>query len=1113
MTDTPDMPRTPPGLRLFTSNQLETLADQLADRMRSPLASPLLPEFIVVRHRGVERWLRLELARRLGISANLQFFFPEEISHELFRTVTPDAPLESAARRDTLVWRIVQSLPALLDRRGFDPVRHYLGQQPDPRKLVQLASRLAQLFEQYLIYRPEMVLDWDNGRVKPEEVWQAALWREISGGFREHHPAALWRNFREQLALGSARFPGLPERIHLFGLPALAPFYLDVFTAVATRCEVNLFLLQPSQEYWGDITSQRDEDRLLRRQSASTCDSQETPDAFALHLETGNRLLASLGYLGRDFLKLVLDSADWESEENFTEPGEDTLLHCVQSDILHLRERTPHPPFGNPLLRRGGEGQGERAALVHDDSIQVHCCHSPLRELEVLHDQMLDWFQRDPQLAPRDIIVMTPDIDAYAPFVQAVFGAPESPAQRIPFSIADRSARSESHVIETFLQLLALPDTRLGAGSVLAPLETESVRRRFQITELDLETIRDWVRATNIRWGMDAAHRHRLGLPEFAANSWQAGLDRLLLGHSLAAHSGRLFDGILPFDDLEGSAADVAGRLAEYVERLFKLVRSLEQPRPAAEWAGVLVGVLDEFFLDDDSAERELQTIRSELAALRYHATDAGCDVKLPLSAVLEQLRPALEASLSQSGFLTGSVTFCGLKPMRSVPFKIICVIGLDDTAFPRPATQSSFDLMARRPRLGDRSAREDDRYLFLEILLSARERLHLSYVGLSARDNREAPSSVLVNELLDYLEQGFGLDRKQLITRHRLQAFSPEYFNGRDTKLFSFSEASAEASRHATMDDASSRIVSAPFLVRPLGEPEPEFRHLSLDDLIRFFTNPARAFLQRRMKLFLPDEPEEIEEREAFHLEKLGETRLKKQLLESRIDGHDSVSVREKLRAEGALPVGTAGELAFRAANANVAEFWKLLAPQLPSTALAPLDVALTVGGFEITGRIHPLSAQGPLVFRCAKLKANDLLRAWLFHLAANATQPGQITTLVTEDELCRFRPPEDSRHLLEQLLNHYWAGLQAPLKFFPRSAFAFVKQGQPGTKAKTVPAIVKARAEWEGNEQRGIPGEKDEAANALCFREPDPLDAEFERLARVIFSPVLEHQLPDSP
>ncbi len=1106
MTDTP---QTPPGLRLFTSNRLETLADQLAERMRSPLASPLLPEIIVVRHRGMERWLRLELAQRLGISANLEFFFPEEISHELFRAVTPDAPLESAARRDTLLWRIVESLPALLDRTGFEPVRHYLGAQPEPRKLVQLASRLAQLFEQYLVYRPEMVLEWDNRRVKPEEVWQAALWREISGGFREHHPAALWRSFREKLAQGSAKFPGLPERIHLFGLPALAPFYLDVFTTVATRCEVNLFLLQPSQEYWGDITSKRDEDRKLRRQSASTSDSEETPDAFALHLETGNLLLASLGYLGRDFLKLVLDSADWESEETFTEPGEDTLLHCVQSDILHLRERPPHPV---PLPLGGGEG-ARRAGEGHDDSIQVHCCHSPLRELEVLHDQMLDWFQRDPLLAPRDIIVMTPDIDAYAPFVQAVFGAPEFPSQRIPFSIADRGARSESHVIETFLQLLALPDTRLGAATVLAPLETESVRRRFKLTESDLETIRDWVRATNIRWGMDAAHRRSLGLPEFAANSWQAGLDRLLLGHSLAAHSGQLFDGILPFDDLEGSAADVAGRLAEYIERLFKLVRSLEQPRPAAEWAGVLASVLDEFFLHDDSAERELQTIRSELAALRHHATDAGCEVKLPLSAVLEQLRPALEASLSQSGFLTGGVTFCGLKPMRSVPFKIVCVIGLDDTAFPRPAPQSSFDLMAQRPRLGDRSAREDDRYLFLEILLSARERLHLSYVGLSARDNREAPPSVLVNELLDYLEQGFGLDRKQLTTRHRLQAFSPEYFNGRDAKLFSFSEASAEASRHATKDEASSRIVSAPFLVRPLGEPEPEFRHLSIDDLIRFFTNPARAFLQRRMKLFLPDEPEEIEEREVFHLEKLGETRLKKQLLESLIDGHDSVAVRETLRAEGSLPVGTAGDLAFLATDANVEEFWKLLAPQLPFPALPPLDVVLTVGAFQITGRIHPLNAQGPLVFRCAKLKANDLLRAWLYHLAANATQPGRITTLVTEDELCRFRPPEDARHLLEELLNHYWAGLQAPLKFFPRSAFAFVKQAQPGTKAKTVPPIAKARAEWEGNEQRGIPGEKDDAANTLCFRETDPLDAEFERLARSIFTPVLEHQLPDSP
>ena len=1101
MIDTPDMPPTAPGLRLFTSNRLETLADQLADRMRSPLASALLPELIVVRHRGMERWLRLELAQRLGISANLQFFFPEEISHELFRVIVPDAPEQTAARRDALLWRIVQALPGLLNRGGFDPVRHYLGAQPEPRKLVQLASRLAQLFEQYLIYRPEMVLDWDNSRVTPDQAWQAALWREISGGFREHHPAALWRSFREQLALGSAKFPGLPERIHLFGLPALAPFYLDVFTSVATRCEVNLFLLQPSQEYWGDITSKRDEDRLLRRQTASTSAAEETPDAFALHLESGNRLLASLGYLGRDFLKLVLESGDWESEENFTEPGEETLLHCVQSDILHLRER-PLPPALSPAE---GERAGVRgAAPDHTDSIQVHCCHSPLRELEVLHDQMLDWFQRDVALTPRDLIVMMPDIDACAPFIQAVFGSPESPGQRIPFSIADRGTRSESHVIETFLQLLALPDTRLGAATVLAPLETEAVRRRFKLTEADLEAIRDWVRVTNIRWGMDAAHRRHLGLPEFAANTWQAGLDRLLLGHSLAAHSGQLFAGILPFDDLEGSAADVAGHLAEYVERLFKLARSLEQPRPAAEWAGVLAGVLDEFFLNDDSAERELQTIRSELATLRYHATDAGCEVKLPLSAVLEQLQPALEASLSQSGFLTGGVTFCGLKPMRSVPFKIVCVIGLDDTAFPRPTPQSSFDLMARHPRLGDRSAREDDRYLFLEILLSARERLHLSYAGLSARDNREAPPSVLVNELLDYLEQGFGLDRKQLTTRHRLQAFSPEYFNGHEAKLFSFSEANAEASRHATAGDAALRPAIAPFLPEPLAGPEPELRRVTLEGLLRFFANPARAFLKARLQIYLPDEPEEIEEREVFQLDKLAETRLKKQLLDARIEGRAAPPLAAMLHAEGALPVGVTGDLALRDSRAMVEEFFERLAPSLPAAALPPLDVALTLGEFEITGRIHPLNAYGPLVFRCARLTGKDVLRAWLSHLAANAVQPGLVTTLVAEDELWQLRPPGDAHGLLRELLELYWEGLRAPLKFFPKSAFAFVDQEQPGSAAKKTPPIVKARKEWEGDEGRDGSGEKNDDAFALCFREPDPLDAEFERLARAVFNPV---------
>ncbi|HEU0009799.1 MAG TPA: hypothetical protein VFT34_08285, partial [Verrucomicrobiae bacterium] len=920
---------------------------------------------------------------------------------------------------------------------------------------------------------------------------------------------------------------------------------------------------------------------------------------------------------GRDFLKLVLGAGDWQSDESFTDPGEDSLLHCIQSDILHLRDRgrtapggslgrvefgedsTPRPPHPGPLPLGGGEGEAS------DDSLQIHSCHSPLREMEVLYDRLLDWFDRDPRLAPRDIVVMMPNVEAYAPFIQAVFGSPEEESRRIPFNLADRGARRESHVIDTFLKLLALPDSRLGSATVLAPLETPALRERFGLSETDVDTLRDWVRDANIRWGIDASHRERLGLPAFAGQTWRAGLDRLLLGHAMAGRGLRLFDGILPLDDIEGDAAALAGRLAEYIECIFELVHALGDRRRLDEWAGLLHGALDGFFAVSDDSEREFQILRGQLEALRRQQQDAGFTRPIGRAALLERLGPALDEDLNQAGFLTGGVTFCGFKPMRSIPFRMVCLVGMDDGAFPRPAQQLSFDLMAQAPRLGDRSTREDDRYLFLETLLSARDRLYISYVGQSVKDNSPAPPSVLVSELLDYVEQGFTLARgapssrsawtepnavvrsdetlspahprsewekakrpeenaeqppvvggpdvetrpqllplplrggegrgegaahliaqkraesqlgapkraeqepgvptfrEHLVTRHRLQAFHEDYFNNSHPQFFSYSADNCRASVSAR--DARRNVT--PFLESPLSEPSPEFRRVTLEDITRFYFNPAKFFLRRRLGIALPDTPEELDEREPVLLDGLGQFRLRADVLQRRLAGHGASASRSFARAGGELPPGAVGDVGY-VQCASRAESFAASLEKLRVGPASPHDFSVSIGEFLLTGRVRERTAAGPLAFRCGRLRARDMLGAWLQHLAANCAQPGQTTTLLCEDSRREFAPPADAKAMLAALLELYWQGLRAPLKFFPESALKFAEAERTARRANSASPFEKARGEWDGNEFNDIKGEREDAAFDLCFRHEEALDEAFAAHARAIFGPALAHE-----
>ncbi len=706
---------------------------------------------------------------------------------------------------------------------------------------------------------------------------------------------------------------------------------------------------------------------------------------------------------------------------------------------------------------------------------------------------------------------MTPDIEAYAPFIQAVFDSPEEASKRIPFSVADRGICSSSQLVDAFLNLLSLPATRLEATSVLRILETAAVREKFGLAEADLDVIRVWVRNTNIRWGQDARQRESLGLPGLAENTWQQGLERLFAGYAMAGEDVKMFQGVLPYDDVEGGSAEVLGHLAEYLKRLFDLVARLRERRAIGEWEAILLAALDSFFQPHESQVPETLLIRSTLRALAGKAAAAGYAEPVDLAVILEALNQLLEEDRFGSGFITGGVTFCALKPMRSIPFKVIALIGMNDGAFPRTDRHLSFDLMAQKPRLGDRSLRADDRYLFLETLLSARERLHISYVGQSIRDNSEAPPSVLVSELLDYVAQAYELPGQDVIkdhvlVRHRLQAFSPAYFTAQDGRLFSYSAENCRASHCGR----TARAVPASFLDAPLSEPDAEWRTVDAGALAEFFCNPARWLVTHRLGLRFEEQDEALEEVEPFEVAPLDGYAIRQDLVDMALKGTSLKDALQLKKASGLLPLGEAGAAAVpRAASRRSG---------LPGATAAPLRRRLCRSdpGGSPAGRVprgRRDSAADRQRSRCISAarasRPKDLLRLWVQHLVLNAAFPGgpySSAVLVGSDKVFEAAPLAQAQEFLAGLLDLYWKGLTRPLKFFPQTAWAYTDAvlKQEAGRSRQEPIAV-ARVKWEGHSFTGAPGECEDSYFDLCFRNADPLDEEFQQTARAVFEPLL--------
>jgi exodeoxyribonuclease V gamma subunit len=1070
---------------------MEELVAELAERVAAPPAGgdPLWPETIAVQGRGMERWLSLELSRRLGVWANAWFPFPRSLIERAFDAVLGPAPREARIfDPEELRFSIAALLVELRDRPELAPLSaalreesRALGEDSMLRRL-QLAARIAEVFDRYVTYRPQMIRGWDRGSGDGAPAWQVALWRALVARHGEHHFAARAEAFLAALESAGGVLAGLPARIHVFGVTTLPPLYVDLLSALSRRVELHLFVL--------------------------TCTRAPLSDASG-----SGALWPSLGSVGRGFHELLAGRAGGERLcAAFRDPGDATVLRALQRAILE-GDAPPATP---------------RPVVLADRSIQVHACHGPLREVEVLHDQLCALLEGDPGLEPRDVIVMTPDVETYAPFIEAVFsaGSPrEGERPQLGHRIADRGARATQDVVDAYWRLLEALQGRLEASAVVDLLLLERIRRRFGIEVGDLDLLIEWIEDAGIRWAADARHRLESGQPPVSQNTWREGLDRLLLGVALSAEGEPIFLEQLPVGSADPARLDLLGRFVDFCETLFACRERVSGERPVRAFCLELAEVLEATIDRDDGtgggAEQHAR-IRSALADLAERAQVTGFSEPVGLRALLHELAPRLEEGLSSHRFLSGGITFCEMIPMRSIPFRVVALLGMNDESFPRGSEPLGFDLVSRFPRTGDRTPREDDRYLFLEAIVSARDHLLVTYTARSLRDGSERAPSVVVSELLDELMIRFagerGSLRDQLVTLHPRQAFDPRYFDGSDARLSSYSRADCAGARALSEARAAPERARAPFVRTPLAAPE-SASQVDLDRLARFFEHPVRAFLQERLGLYLRDELPDLEDREPIELDALARWKLGDRLLRSGLAGLPLSRPRDVLRAAGALPLGAAGEIELDRCAARVGGLLDAVRSLRGGDRGRVVPVDLAVAGRRITGALRDVWPAGRVVCQYSSVPHRAELAFWVRHLAWSCVAPeagARESFLVAQDRktkqvsVLRLRAVADAEARLADLLELYERGRCAPLPLAPSASREQADLGfEKGWLEEVAPAIAQR---WE-TARRDVPPESRDPYLHQAFGDiellaagPVPGGDDFASLARRIYEPYLE-------
>ncbi|MGY1690363.1 exodeoxyribonuclease V subunit gamma [Geodermatophilus sp. SYSU D01105] len=1102
------------GLHLHRSESAQALVDALVHQLADPPEDPFERDVIAVPARGIERWITQQLASHLGatgkrdgICARVEFPRPGDLLLRAVAAASPDhAAAVDAWQPARVVWSMLDVLDEVLSEAPLEGTdwcaalrRHLTTADGSPSdRRYGVAHRLTDTFARYAAARPHLIRAWQAGdSTAPADLsWQPELWRRLRRRVAHPSPAELLDDACRELRRSPAAVD-LPARLSVFGASRIDAANLQVLAALADSRDVHLWINSASPALWDAVT-----------QAAPT--GQRRAD---LRVPIRNPLLASLS---RDVRELQA-----------------RLLALAPASDVHHPPARPAAPLTLLQHLQAGLSSDHRPARRHqlaqdDRSVQVHACHGRARQVEVLREVVVGLLQDDPTLEPRDVLVMCPDVETYAPLIEAVFGADDHPGSQLRVSMADRSPRMVNPLLGVAADLLDLAGSRVPATSVLDLAGADPVRRRFGFDDDDLERLRDWTVAAGVRWGLHAAHRDRWQLGDLEDGTWRAGVDRLLAGVALDEDGGPCGTA-LPVDGVDSAAIDLAGRFAEFIDRLDDAVMRMNGRHTASAWVDLLEEAVG--FLTDVPADEAWQPagLRRVLDEVRDSAD--GCEAEVCLAEVTALVAGRIEARPTSAGFRNGGLTVCTLTPMRSVPHRVVCLLGMDDGAFPRQASIDGDDLLRRDPCLGERDPRSEDRQLLLDALCAAGERLVVTYCGADVRTGAELPPAVPLGELFEALDAiAVTADgrpaREAVVVRHPLQPFDRRNFVpgllGRPGP-FSFDTTALAGAQSARQDRAG----VPPFLDEPL--PRTGEQVVELDRLVSFWQHPAKEFLRQRLEVVLPASGEFPAATLPLDPDNLALWGVGDRVLQDCLRGLDSAAARAVEEARGHLPPSPLGDGLLADVCAEVDGLLAQSADIRTGPAdTVDVDVALP-GGPRLTGVVQGVHGDALVTVTYSKIRAKQRLRAWIEFLAVTVARPDRAcrAVLVGRGDDNRVAvvtlPPLDRQAALEALcelvrLRAVGCSTPLPLPVGTGEAYARVPRANPDG------AWAAAARCWVSGH---FPKEDADEAHVLVWGEGAPLDtlrtwtappgtfptgapgdSDFDRLARTVWEPVLQHE-----
>ncbi|MEX0895301.1 MAG: exodeoxyribonuclease V subunit gamma [Balneolaceae bacterium] len=1054
-------------LNIRLSNRLDVLARQLAGNLlHLQPADPMASVSIIIPNRDTARWLSVHLAESTGIAANLDYQLPSEWIWNYIRILQPDLPEHLPSDREPMTWSLYELLREDDILSQFENLNLYLSHRDEDlieQFRWQLAEELAGVFDQYLVYRPEMMVRWEKKEYqRQEEKWQGKLWKLLvrkwnskEAGKAHQHRAHHFQQLIQAIDSGNRDWP---SSVHLFNPGLLAQPYLRLISKLQNESDIYLYQVHPCE------------------QGAR----EGSPD------ENSSELMNSFGMEAAQIEELL---EEWISDDESRKIYTGRLFTDQKNNLTRVQESVMH----NKAIPALG---------FHDESIVVRACHSPLREVETLHQFLLNLFDGDSpyeNISPDEVLVVSPDLQTYTPFIKSVFGTREEGIPLIPFHLPASAHKEKSGYLYAFRHLLHLPESRFGYHDVMEFIQHSVIRRKFQFSDSDISVIKNWIDDNRVIWGLDAIHRREFQQPLEPLQTWTAAIQRIWTGQLTGGEPGEFYHRTLLYHGVQTSDEKLLWARFHYLLRQLSTIKDkTKSSKRVNEWCDTFKNWIT-FFLPEDHPG-ELKQLLDKITGLQRQAETAGFDEEVPYSLIRSRMLAALDDFQAGSAFYTRGVVFSSMVPVKSIPFKVIALLGLNDDHFPRRPVQSEFDLMAQFPEKGERNRPNEDRNLFLESIMAAKDVHYCSFIGRDQKDDKPIPPSPILKEWMDLVNTNGG----KFYHEERLNGYSEDYFKqGSGISKVYFEVAS---SLRTTSKVRGLQIRNS------IKESSDSSKILSVKELETFLKNPVKYFFTKRLGVYLEDQEEDV--KKEFSSDILDRHILFQYLFGWRSQGMGLHEIEQLLQQSGSLPAGWPGEKTFLELVEATDLAFSEITGHFGGLSVSNFEIDQSFGNFRVEGTVQSYLPGRFLDIHPSKVSGTHLLVSWFRYLLLSVSSPEweeRSSHLIfglrdAKPEWLKFREVEEPDRYLTDLFNLYKKGMEYPLTLFPKSAWVYTKYKHQGEPEKAHRELHKT---W-GGKYSAFPERSDPYITLWLGEEAElkgDLQENFEAYAERVFQPLYQH------